>query len=53
MDSELDDVELASLSAGDDTRELKAMELFLHTRETQKFAVRNLGERAAWIDALW
>lgn len=51
--AELETEELVALSSQDETRELRAFEVVLPGREKEKFAVRNLGERAAWISALW
>ncbi|KXN90983.1 hypothetical protein AN958_03050 [Leucoagaricus sp. SymC.cos] len=50
---DLSEAELAALSQQEDTRDLKIFELVSQSREKDKFAVRNLGERAAWISALW
>ncbi|KAF7782267.1 hypothetical protein Agabi119p4_1643 [Agaricus bisporus var. burnettii] len=51
--AELEKEERAMLSKLDETREPRVFEIVLQGRESEKFAVRNLGERAAWISALW
>lgn len=51
--AELYKEEHAALSRLDETHELRVFEIVLPGRESEKFAVRSLGERAAWISALW
>jgi hypothetical protein len=45
--------EHTTLSRLDSTRQLRVFEIVLHGRESEKFAVRSLGERAVWISTLW
>jgi hypothetical protein len=50
---DIEEAELAILCEREETRELKIFELISQSREKDRFAVRNLGERAAWVSALW
>ena len=51
--SDMNQEDLELLNEREETRKLKVIELVSRSRQTDRFAVRNFGERAAWVTALW
>jgi len=50
---EMNQEDLELLNEQEETHGLKVLELVSRSRQTDRFAVRNFGERAAWVTALW
>lgn len=50
---DLNQEDLELLNEQEETHGLKVLELVSRSHQTDRFAVRNFGERAAWVTALW